>query len=842
MLDGLLSEPRNKAWRSGGLFVRERPADPYLPHVGHPTAQAVELDDGSVMATGQLHGKPAELLSNRARNGILRSIAAMFQQLQDDSLTLNIHLVHHRIATPWEVPDFGPGGEWPAYFARRYKEIVLDGHLFENTWFISTIIAPRNPLGGARGGKFLKRVADRLGFSDTRSIEDRLHDLENLWLKLSRFLGDYDLRRLGLREEEGDDPDDPPLFSEIAEALRFILTARRNPCPLPAGRLGEAIYVDRAIFGGVLGWKNYAVLLPDRVRYGTLFGLRHYMRRVGKGRFDRLLSAPFELVATHSFGYLPDQTVLAKGILKDRQMEAAGDRAGDLQADLREEINQVSSGNLAKGWSHFSCAVYADSLRELQRIAAAAETMLVHSGAQITRETHPGALEPAYFAQLSGNDQWRARPAKINTENLAHFITGFNAFPRGQKEGWWGPSLMPLKTRAGTTYDLVEHVEDAAIWAFYGPTRMGKTTVANTLLAMMRWRMKERGAIFRFGKDRDGTLLMRALGGRSIIPRKGERTGLVPYKGLTNTPAARAFLWKWTKGLIRTDELGPIRPDDDLRMGQAVEWVMKKPLPLRGIWALRQYMGGWDDPMSAGSRLQKWCRGEPLGWVFDGEEDEVGIGEIPEPLVIRDFDFTEILDDPEIINPAAAYAFYFVNLCIDGRRVANFMDEAAAYLNSRHSYLFRDEYENGFLRARKNNVFFGVSTQQPEHLLAGENGDSFAASIFGQTQTIVSTANPSADPDIWIGKLGFTPGMFRAITQTMLPGSRQILIRRTAANMDDETVIIDFNMEGMEECLAVLSGRRNRVDFYDRLCVEAGTDDPKVVMPVFMRRFREARD
>lgn len=849
MLDGLLPAARNKPWRSGGLFVRERQADtpwpwrgqPYLPYIGHPSPWAVELDDGSVLAIGMLFGKSHELSSARERNAAIRMIAALLQQGADDALIVNIHLVRHKIPTQWLLPEFG--NAWCSYLARRYRETVLDGRLFTNIWLISTIIKPRNALGGVRGGKLTRRVSSWFARGEGDNTDVILRELDDLWLKLARTLEGYGLRRLGLREEPDPDWDEslppeenrPILYSEIAEALHLILTAEWSPCPVPNGRLGEVIYADRVIFGP-LPRSSYEIKLPDRSRFGAMYGLRHYMHRVGKGRFDPLLRAPFALVISQSFGYLNRPTALGKSTLQDKRMEAAGDKAGDLQEDLQEEINKLSSGKLEKGWHHFSCAVYADSMAELNRVSAEAHSLLANSGAQIARESNPGALEPAYFAQLPGNDQWRARPGKINTENFAHFITGFAAFPRGSKEGWWGPSMLPLKTRAGTVYDLIPHVADVGMWAIFGTIGSGKTVYLNTLLAMVRQYMTNRpGAIFRFGKDRDGELLIRAMGGRFVIVRFGEDSGLSPLKGLRNTPPDRAFLLSWVKGLIQIDGAGGILPADEARLARGIAAIMKKPAEMRSLSGLREYLG-WKDPGGAGARLDRWCRGGSMGWAFDGATDEVGLSENQDRVVIRGFDLTAILDKPEIVNPAAAYLLYFVRSFIDGRRVAISMDECAAYLTHRFSVLFRDEFEDFLLRARKNNVLVWLSTQMPEHIL----GDAFGASLVEQCHSMAFTPTPTARREIYIDQLDFTPGEFRAITEVMLPGSRQLLLKRKGANA--ESVIIDFDMTGMEECLAVLSSSKNRVNFYEQLCAGAGTDDPAVVMPIYMARHREVRD
>jgi type IV secretion system protein VirB4 len=57
-----------------------------------------------------------------------------------------------------------------------------------------------------------------------------------------------------------------------------------------------------------------------------------------------------------------------------------------------------------------------------------------------------------------------------------------------------------------------------------------------------------------------------------------------------------------------------------------------------------------------------------------------------------------------------------------------------------------------------------------------------------------------------------TEGEYRAITEQILPGSRQCLLKRP-----NGSVIIDFDLSPMREFVAVLSGRANTVRYAERL-------------------------
>ena len=92
------------------------------------------------------------------------------------------------------------------------------------------------------------------------------------------------------------------------------------------------------------------------------------------------------------------------------------------------------------------------------------------------------------------------------------------------------------------------------------------------------------------------------------------------------------------------------------------------PVELRSLAGLREFLGH-SDPTGCGPRLEKWCRGNALGWAFDGDHDEVRVDEN-----ITGFDMTQLFEH-EACAPAGAYLLYRVTQLLDGRRVVLSIDE-----------------------------------------------------------------------------------------------------------------------------------------------------------------------
>jgi type IV secretion system protein VirB4 len=84
------------------------------------------------------------------------------------------------------------------------------------------------------------------------------------------------------------------------EVLHFILTGDRIRVPLLNGRLGQALYTSRVIFGR----EAAEIRLPDKSHWLGMFGVREYVATTRTGQFNSLLTLDFPFVLTQSFAPL----------------------------------------------------------------------------------------------------------------------------------------------------------------------------------------------------------------------------------------------------------------------------------------------------------------------------------------------------------------------------------------------------------------------------------------------------------------------------------------------------------------------------------------------------------
>jgi type IV secretion system protein VirB4 len=720
----------------------ERSAETYLPYISHVHPEAVLLADGSLLAVLQLRGLAHELSVEAERRANASILNGIWQAVGDDNVTLGTHYVRRQQSPLAERPRFG--NEFSEALDAYYRERVLGDHLFLNEWFVSIIVSPPNPFGGTDFGRQLnQRLAWFRNGEDAEPSERLLSQIKAAQTAIGKSLDSYHIRQLGLRRDRH------AWFSEVGEFLRLLLTTVPLPVPITSGPLGHAIYCDRVIFGHYLtqvlkyvvgdvgGCPRWAYEVQTAIgsKFGTMLGLKQYMAETDVGILDALLSVPFSVVATQSFGFLSRSMSVSKMDLRANQMKAAGDKAAAQIKDLPEAQSRLMNGEFEMGSHHFSLAVYADSLVELDDNVGMARARLAEAGAIGVPETL--GMEVAFWAQLPGNLDWRTRPAVVSSINFSH-LADFPAFPTGSQSGRWGGAAMRFKTIAGTAYDYVPHVDDVGMTAIFGRTGSGKSTLLTFLLAMFDQYMVDRdGIIVFFDKDRGAEITIYAMGGNYMEVRSGEPSGLAPLRGFENTPYARDCLMRWVRALIETDGHGPLPPADEARIARGVAAVLQLPVEMRSLLGLRQFLG-WKDPLGAGARLERWCRGGALGWAFDGDEDLVNFN-----TRVVGIGFTAILEVPEVMEPAAQYVRHRLRPMIDGRRVVIFMDEANAHLPSP---ALESEIKDDLLTLRKNNGIVILSAQQPEDMLKRAIG----ATILGQCHTMMFFPTPMADDAVYL--------------------------------------------------------------------------------------------
>jgi type IV secretion system protein VirB4 len=783
------------------LKVAQREAMPekFLPYARHVNEEMVALDSGDIMLTFELQGRAFETADVRDLNDWHTKLNGMLRNLHDERLSIWTHLIRMRV-------DQYPGGAFKSGFAadldRAYFGRINRERMFINRFFATLVIRP-----GATGGDKLIQLFKRKVSGQARQgpmideslielLDDKARDFEKLMARCEP-------RRCAIYEHRG------LMFSETMEVADMVMTGRHARVPVVRGHLGGALYRARTIFGA----ETIEVRDADASAFGGIFGIREYPAQTTPRQFEALLSVDFGFVLTQSFTFLGRAAATEKFRLRMTQMENAGDRAVSQADALIDAGDDLMSNRFVLGDHHFTLAVYANSMKALRDHMSVARAALADTGMVAAREG--AALEAAYWSQLVGNFAWRARPAPITSLNFAAFAP-FHTFPAGQANGnHWGDAVALLKTNARSPYFFNFHKGDLGHTLIIGPSGGGKTVLLNFLMAQA----EKTGArqIF-IDKDRGAQIFVQASGGTYLALHNGIATGFSPLKALADAPEDKSFLSIFIRQLVRADGK-PISVQEERRIEDGINAVMKLPVADRSLSALRSMLG-MKDSSGVGARLEKWTSEGSLGWVFDNPHDSMTLD-----ARFVGFDMTDFLDNADIRTPVMLYLFHRIDRLLTGERMIICIDE---FWKALGDDAFRRFAQDGLKTYRKRNAVLVFATQSPADALKSD----ISHSILEQVATKIMLPNPFGARRDYVEGFALSDAEFKLVREDLAPESHKFLVKQ-----GHDSVVVELDLSGLDDALAVLSGRTETTAVADEIIAEVGSD-PAVWLPLFQSRRR----
>jgi len=783
--------------------VRSRELEPetFIPYVRHIDERVIALDSRALMVVIALEGVSFETADTLDLNALHRDLNTLYRNIADERLALWTHVVRRRDN---EYPD----GEFANAFSRtlndKYRNRMIGEDLFRNDLYLSLVWHP-----GKDAAERVAAFLSRLRKARRRGVEldvDALKRLDDTIVDVTAGLKRFGPRVLTLQERDG------LVFSEPSEVLHQLVGGRREAVPLTEGRVSSAIYSDRVI----VGRETVEIRHEGSSRYAGMFGFKEYPARTRPGMFDGLLTVPYELILTQSFSFLSKsdaKTVMGR---KQNQMVSAGDKAGSQLEELDDALDDLESNRFVLGNHHLTLTVFAGTVRELTDNLAKSRTHLTNGGAVVAREDL--GLEAAWWAQLPGNFRYRVRSGAITSKNFAAF-SPFHSYPVGQRDGnEWGPAVAMLKTASGSPLYFNLHYGDLGNTFIGGPSGSGKTVLLNFILSQGE---KFDANIVFFDKDRGADLFVRAAGGTYLPLKNGRPTGCAPLKGMELTPENKVFLAQWVTKLVgsKTRELSVAETRD---IANAIDGLADLPVERRTIGALRTFLNN-TDPEGIASRLRRWERGGPLGWVFDNVIEDIGLGDFGVGGKFVGYDMTDFLDNEEIRTPLMAYLFHRVEQLIDGRRIIIVIDEFWKALADEG---FRDLAQNKLKTIRKQNGLMLFATQSPRDAV----NSPIAHTIIEQCPTQVFMPNSRGSRADYVDGFKLTEREYELIARELSNESRRFIVKQ-----GHNSVVAELNLGGFDDELAVLSGRTANVELADTIRAETG-DDPEAWLPLFQQQ------
>lgn len=751
----------------------------FMPQIGYLNENTGILQNGSLFAMLHVHGHASDLASAAAIENARNQLNMMLLNATHPNLEVWQHLVRANNQTPTSLPACT---SWfPKRLDAAYRE-SLSRSLFRTDLFLTLVFKPDFNIRKTFLDIFKRGVSAPRGLPSAEVV--MVQDFQELVKQVQAKLDLYKVRRLSIRYGA-----DGTAFLEMAEAQHYILHGymRNIGAITGTGRMGRVILPSRPTFGH----KAYNLHNDLGNVYGSMLSMMDYPADVHPLMFDGLLKAPFGFTLTNSFACTEKRKSLQQIHSRKNRFKSSNDAAKSQHEHLTHEADQLQSNAYVLGSHHFALSVRGNSIEELDHNSSLAASMLSNIGVTVVRENE--ALRSAFFSQIPGNAQWRTRPGKINSRNFSS-LAALNNVPIGKESSRWGAPIIMLRTTANTEYAF--HLQapnssqipggDLANVISFGGSGSGKTVLMATIAAL-----SERQGLQRIIIDKDQGLApcVEACGGDYLVIPANVDTGVAPLLAAEDTPGWRSHLEELVIDLIKVGSPYDLSSEEDARLRRAIEMQVTMPRELRGFEGI-QAMLGQRNREGAAARLKRWCRGERLGWVFDGHHDVLKSGNM-----LAGFDTTALLKSSDVAGPLLRHLFHRVDQRIDGTPMLIMIDE---FWQAADRPVFVDMTTDKAKTGRKREIALYLATQSVRDAL----NSSMSATLKEQFPTKIFYADAEASAEDLIDRLGLTLTEYKAVTQVLPMMKYSFLIKRPGAS-----VICSMDLSKASAQIPVLSGR-----------------------------------
>jgi type IV secretion system protein VirB4 len=715
------------------------------------------------------------------------------------------HNTFNRLLQTLRAPDFTNVAFWvhdvrrrrricsEHRFEQRFNQDLADAYfgalsaqkLMRNELYLTMLYRPV-----VAGRRFAERSADiaRLQVEQDQAVA-RLLELAG---NVEAVLKDYAPTRLGMYEAANG-----VVFSETLEFFGYLLNRVDEPVPVLSAPACAYLPVSRHMFSDRTG--DFVIGTPaGENQFGAVLNIKEYTESTWPGILNGLKYLDCEYVITHSFSPMGRQDALKVLDRTKGMMISSGDKAVSQVVELDQAMDQLASGNFVLGEYHFTLALYADSQDTLARQVATARAELSNAGFVSTKEDL--AVAASFYSQLPGNWKYRTRPANVSSLNFLG-LSPLHNFAQGKRDNNpWGPCVTTLQTTNGQPYHFNFHATHPAEQSLgekaigntmvIGKSGTGKTALINFLLSQVQ-KLRPVPTIFFFDKDRGAEIFVRACGGNYLALENGRPTGFNPFQ-CERSEANVQFLAGLVKVLAGKPSYTAREEEDIFR---AVRNMLDTPMHLRSMANFQKSLPNMgDDGIHA--RMRKWTSGNSHGWVFDNPVDTIDLHKAS----LVGFDYTDLIDNPEVRVPVINYLLHRLEELIDGRRLIYVMDEFWKILDGEGG--LKEFAKNKQKTIRKQNGLGIFATQSPEDALKSD----ISAALIEQTATMILLPNPNASREDYMDGLKLTDAEFQVI-KSLDERSRCFLVKQ-----GHTSTVCQLNLRGMDDALAVISASTDNIE------------------------------
>jgi len=767
------------------MFSPDASISEFIPLSTHVSPTVIKTTGGDFLLVWRLAGLPFVGREEWELEHRHNTFNRMLQTLRAPDF-VNVAFWVHDIRRRRRVKDKSQfDHQFNQHLSDAYFETLSAQKLMQNELYLTMIYRPV-----VSGKRFAEKSADvtRLEAEQTQAITTLLELAGNV----EAVLKDYAPARLGMYEASN-----RVVFSETLEFFGYLLNRIDEPVPVLQAPIYNYLPISKQRFSAKTG--DFVVTTPNGINhFGAILNIKEFTDGTYPGILNGLKYLDFEYVVTHSFSPMGRQDALKALDRTKGAMISSGDKAVSQIIELDHAMDQLASGNFVLGEYHFSMTIYAANQELLSQQIAATRAELSNAGFISVKEDL--AVTASYYSQFPGNWKFRTRLANVSSLNFLG-LSPLHNFATGKKENNpWGDCVTTLQTTNGQAYYFNFHATHPAENSLgekaiantmvIGKSGTGKTALINFLLSQVQ-KLKPSPTIFFFDKDRGAEIFVRACGGNYLALENGKPTGFNPFQCESNESNTQ-FLAELIKVLAGKTIYSSREEEDIFR---AVANMLDTPMRLRNMTNFQKSLPNMgDDGLFV--RMRKWTAGNSHGWVFDNPVDTIDL----QKANIIGFDYTDIIDNPEVRVPIINYLLHRLEALIDGRPLIYVMDEFWKILDGQGG--LKEFAKNKQKTIRKQNGLGIFATQSPEDALASD----IAASLIEQTATMILLPNPNASKEDYINGLKLTEAEYQVVV-SLDERSRCFLVKQGHASS-----VCQLNLRGMDDALSVISASTDNIE------------------------------
>lgn len=535
--------------------------------------------------------------------------------------------------------------------------------------------------------------------------------------------------------------------------------------------------------------KDGVITINDGEAFGAVISVKENPTKTTPGAIDAL-SALDNVVVSLRYDPIHRDEVIEQARLRIAQMQASGDLAQRVEAQLFDMVDRIEAGDLGVGDHSFTVLVRAETVDDLNDQVSDVMSICERAGFRMLWDRAASATE--LLSCHPGNGHMAARSTYVTSENFAD-LSSLHTTEIGPNVGDvpWVEPITVLETERGAPYRFSLHPRGNpqaeptnGHTLVLGPSDGGKTT---TTLFLAAQALRCGGRLIALDKDRAMEMPIRAMGGAYAGIKVGEPTGLNPLK--TETGArGEAWLLKWFSSLLESTG-AQLTPQQSQMLKAAIRQNESAPDELKTFAEFVTLVGDADDENDLALRVREWGPDGRYSWVF-GESDDT----------LMDFgahdvsalDLTEVLTAGTERTAMLAYLFRALEIVMEERRpLVLLVDEAWQVLDDPY---FAEELKNWLVTARKKQVVVIMLTQFPSQI-----EQSAAKSIIEGLPNQIIFPNHQADPDHYAG-MGMTDGELSFIL------GKAGLGRKALHRTKRGSTILNVDLSRLGPLLTVLGG------------------------------------